>query len=221
VSNSEFIILNNNKIHSVTIKSDIDFYNVCVYITKLISSYENKVLLAIIRDNYDFLQESEQMFIRGEVLKKLKEDRKQADNLIFREVFDYLKSEKIMNIIGFITFRLSKYIQYLQELIDSEINEFLIDSEYEQLIEGLTVYTELQSPLVESIKITPMEDKIKVTDNNEKEILSLIGFDEVLLDVVLTLAPREIIINNSNSFKNKEMLNTLIRIYNNNIKLLN
>ena len=188
MSNSEFIILNNNKIHSVTIKSDIDFYNVCVYITKLISSYENKVLLAIIRDNYDFLQESEQMFIRGEVLKKLKEDRKQADNLIFREVFDYLKSEKIMNIIGFITFRLSKYIQYLQELIDSEINEFLIDSEYEQLIEGLTVYTELQSPLVESIKITPMEDKIKVTDNNEKEILSLIGFDEVLLDVVLTLA---------------------------------
>ena len=58
------------------------------------------------------------------------------------------------------------------------------------------MYIELQPPMAEVLNIIRLTDKYVLTDENNREVLTLSQFDDVLLDALLTLSPERLQIYN-------------------------
>ena len=216
-----FDIIDKNELKSVILSTKADFFNIEKEICDKIFFYEESIIKYILKHDYNFLTNNEQMFLQGEAKKKIDNKREVIKKSINKKLSDYIKCEKSINIKGFLTFRLKEYIKNIEDFILISVNDFIVKNEYNDLIEGLTMYAELQSPLIDLIKISQMNDCIIMTDLNGKEFFSLTGYDDILLDVLMTLSPREILVIDSEKFKNKELLNTIMKIYNNRVKLIN
>ncbi len=214
-------IIDGSDIEYVCLKTDEDIYNATeALFNKIVDEYEDKILYSLIKTNYSYMTKHEQMFIGSESKKKLVAAKDMLRIALSGYITDYIKEERLLNMAGFITFRLKEYVSYIEDVLAMAVNEFIMENEYKQLIDGLSIYTELQIPLIDLININQINDRIRITDLNQKEIFSLvIGFEDILLDVILTLSPQEIIIYNDEEFTNKEIINTIIKIYNNRVKL--
>ena len=54
----------------------------------------------------------------------------------------YIRENNSMIIDGFVYFRLKKYLEYLDEVVDNAVNKFIIEKEYREFISLLRVYIE-------------------------------------------------------------------------------
>lgn len=215
-------INNNCDVQEIVLNSDIEVSELAMELTNLIfSQYELIILEKILKKNYNYLEKGEQMFIKEECRRHLNKERKNIQKLIMNKIIDYLQTEHIINIEGFVAFRLQEYISEIENTLDFAVNELIVEREYEQLIDGLVLYIELQVPLIDTVNIVCDHDKYIVSDSKGNEIFTLIHYDDVLLDVILTLAPRSIIIIHSELFSNRELLDTLIKVFGSRVCFLN
>ena len=56
-------------------------------------------------------------------------------DLLINNILSYLKSSKSMILNGFLRFRIYDYINFLNDLVDSAVNEFFINKEYSEFID--------------------------------------------------------------------------------------
>lgn len=104
--------------------------------------------------------------------------------------------------------------------------ELIIQREYDEFIKLLKYFLDIQEPKIKEVYVTALDNgsyELKDVDDNKiyneyfmEDIISSYGsvnYDDLLMSTLITLAPRKIIINNSNSFTNKELLNTIIRVF--------
>jgi len=87
------------------------------------------------------------------------------------------------------------------------------EAEYLTLINYLTMYVNLQEALVDKIYVVSNENEYIILDVKQKEIFSVINYDDALLDVIITIAPKRIKICNADKFKNKELLRVIVSIF--------
>ncbi len=109
-------------------------------------------------------------------------------------------------------------------MVESEIrvlNEKHTNDEYSELIDFITLYVNMQEALIDKIKITLMDNKYVVLDSYGNTLFSLIEYDDALLDVVVTLAPKKIEIYNILKFKNRELIKTIINIFKERVEMYN
>lgn len=120
-------------------------------------------------------------------------------------VFTYLRENKSMILDGFVNFRLEAYCKTLEEVVDSAVNQYIIEKEYYEFINLLKLYIESKdtlSPMVhliytngESILLDQEKNTINLEDNifNAK-YLSDISFssNDYALNSLLTLLPKKI-----------------------------
>lgn len=106
---------------------------------------------------------------------------------------------------GFVNFRLDTYCKTLEEVVDSAVNQYIIEREYNEFIHLLQLYIESKdaiSPMVhliytngESILLNQEKNLINLQDNifNAK-YLSDISFssNDYALNSLLTLLPKKI-----------------------------
>ena len=93
------------------------------------------------------------------------------------------------------------------------LNNRYKNKEYSELINFVTLYVNLQEALINKILITVYNNKYIIMDSNKNILFSLIEYDDALLDVVVTLAPKKIEVYNILNFKNKELIKTIINIF--------
>lgn len=101
-------------------------------------------------------------------------------------------------------------------MIDSNIkvlNTNNINKEYSSLIDFITLYVNMQEALIDKISISVCDSKYIIRDSRNNILFSIIEYDDALLDVVVTLAPKKIEIYNILNFKNKELIKTIINIF--------
>lgn len=184
----------------------------------IIEKYENNIINAIIEKNYSCMSSSEQMFISKESKIKLIEHRTE----ILEYIIDKLKEFQGTQITthGFVFFRLKEYNIGIKNAVDSAVAEFITKREYEELINGLILYTEFQESVIDELNIVKLKNKYIVFENNGNEIVSVSKFDDILLDILLTLAPKKIYLYNPELFQNKNLLNTITRIFQNRISII-
>lgn len=205
--------------------------------SSILKFYEPSVVKRIISSDYFYFSDIEQIKIasicKNNLLNTEDDDILNRDKLITSSLFNYFKFNKSLILDGFINFRLTKYIEILDSIVDSSVNKFVIDKEYLEFIDLLKTYinskpyglniVHLIYNKSESILLDEFKDTISLDDNIlDTKYISDISFssNDYALNTLLTLLPQKIYIHLVNSIED-EFINTLKLIFNNRICICN
>ncbi len=190
----------------------------------IIEFYEEKLMKQLINYNYFYFDEYEK--------KKILENCMQIiDPEIYIEklseknnIKKYIRENNSMIIDGFVYFRLKKYLEYLDEVVDNAVNKFIIEKEYREFISLLRVYIESRASKYtllhliyingESVLLDEKRNIVSVSENiYNAKYLSDISFssNDFALNTLLCLLPQKLEIHLID--KEDEFINTLKLIF--------
>ncbi len=224
-SQNQFKIYKNITIHYRG-NNNNKFYN---FLTELIGEvviefYEEKILKQLINYNYFYFDEYEKNKILENCMQLIEPEMYNTKLLDNKNIKEYVKENKAMILDGFVYFRLRAYLEYLDEVVDSGVNQFVIEKEYREFISLLRVYVESKVPeynllhLIyingESILLDEKRNIVSVSENiYNAKYLSDISFssNDFALNTLLCLSPRRIEIHLIDD--EDEFINTLKLIF--------
>lgn len=234
-SQKQFKIYQNIIIHYQGEKDAKFVQFLCKLIEEVILKfYEEKIIKQFINYNYFYFNEYEKVQILKNCMQMIKtaeyKQKVKEKEIIKKEIKKYILENKSMVLDGFIYFRLKKYFQYLDELVDTSVNQFVIEKEYTEFINLLRIYVdskEAECELLhliynngESILLDNEKNVVSVSDNiYNAKYLSDISFssNDFALNTLLTLLPAKIEIHLIG--KEDEFINTLKLIFENRISI--
>ena len=224
-SQNQFKIYKNITIHYRG-NNNNKFYN---FLTELIGEvviefYEEKILKQLINYNYFYFDEYEKNKILENCMQLIEPEMYNTKLLDNKNIKEYVKENKAMILDGFVYFRLRAYLEYLDEVVDSGVNQFVIEKEYREFISLLRVYVESKVPeynllhLIyingESILLDEKRNIVSVSENiYNAKYLSDISFssNDFALNTLLCLLPKRIEIHLIDD--EDEFINTLMLIF--------
>ena len=224
-SQNQFKIYKNITIHYMG-NNNNKFYD---FLTELIGEvviefYEEKILKQLINYNYFYFDEYEKNKILENCMQLIEPEMYNTKLLDNKNIKEYVKENKAMVLDGFVYFRLKAYLEYLDEVVDSGVNKFIIEKEYREFISLLRVYVESKVPeynllhLIyingESILLDEKRNIVSVSENiYNAKYLSDISFssNDFALNTLLCLLPRRIEIHLIDD--EDEFINTLKLIF--------
>ena len=224
-SQNQFKIYRNITIHYVG-NNNNKFYD---FLTELIGEvviefYEEKMLKQLINYNYFYFDEYEKNKILENCMQLIEPEAYTTKLLDNKNIKEYVKENKAMILDGFVYFRLKAYLEYLDEIVDNGVNQFVIEKEYREFISLLRVYVESKVPeynllhLIyingESILLDEKRNIVSVSENiYNAKYLSDISFssNDFALNTLLCLLPRRIEIHLIDD--EDEFINTLKLIF--------
>ena len=160
--------------------------------------------------------------VRSEVIRSRWRSR------VWKRIMEHLENNDELVLEGFIRFRLKDFNHELEEAVDRAVDDLLIEKEYSEFIKLLRYFVEIQEPKVEEVHVLMGEDmKYTLLDsghhiiNNDmmedlaKEISEKeISHDDLLISSLITIAPLKITIHQFDRIQNKELLNTINKVFN-------
>ena len=224
-SQNQFKIYKNITIHYIG-NNNNKFYE---FLTELIGEvviefYEEKILKQLINYNYFYFDEYEKNKILENCMQLIEPEVYTTKLLDNKNIKEYVKENKAMVLDGFVYFRLKAYLEYLDEVVDSGVNKFIIEKEYREFISLLRVYVESKVPeynllhLIyingESILLDEKRNIVSVSENiYNAKYLSDISFssNDFALNTLLCLLPKRIEIHLIDD--EDEFINTLKLIF--------
>ncbi len=228
-SQKEFKIYHNIIIHYLG-ENNAKFCDfLCDLLEEVVNEfYKEKMIKQLINYNYFYFDEYEKGKILENCQQMLKSNEynqtQQEKRSTKKQILEYVLENKTMVLDGFVYFRLKKYFNYLDNLVDSSVNQFIIEKEYTEFISLLRVYVESKAPeystlhLIynngESILLDEEKNVVSVSDNiYNAKYLSDISFssNDYALNTLLTLLPRKIEIHLID--EEDEFINTLKLIF--------
>lgn len=126
---------------------------------------------------------------------------------VYRKAFLYLEQERTINVLGFVRFRLQEHWNELFELVESGIDEYLEDKQYQEFVELLRYFIAVQEVKQEVVHVVPSVDKpFHLYDKKGdrlwlEQLDSVLSMDEqkcrdedYLVSALVTLAPESIVL---------------------------
>ncbi len=234
-SQNKFKIYENVIIHYLG-KNSSEFYEfLCNLLQEVvIEFYEGKLIKQLINYNYFYFDEYEKNKIvencmglkDSEEYKILINDKGYIKN----KIKDYIIENKTIILDGFVYFRLKEYTKCLDNLVDTAVNQFVIEKEYTEFVDLLRIYVESRLPefsvlhLIynkgESILLDSQKNVVSVSDNiYNAKYLSDISFssNDYALNTLLTLLPEKIEIHLID--EEDEFINTIKLIFENRVSI--
>lgn len=170
--------------------------------------YENTIIKNLISLDYFYFSNYEQKSIFDICINNLNYDNSlDRMKLLETSFLEYLSANKSINLQGFINFRLYKYIQYLDSIVDMCVNKFIIDKEYIEFIHLLREYVHSSNSSTDSMHLIYKNVESILLDSNNQIIpsnkaifnapyLSDISFssNDYALNSLLTLLPNKLYI---------------------------
>lgn len=197
----------------------------------IIERYECRLLRRVLEEEYRELSPLQ----KREVLKSIElfsddpaigyRARKQA---VLLSIYDYLKEDTTMLIDGFVAFRLKEYESILSQLAKRLVEHYLTRKEYEEFISLLKYFVNVQEQRPEKTHIiigdsggyTLLDEQGEditapsFADFIEGEILlTEEAYDDLLISVLITLAPKTITVHNCLAIKNHELFSTISQVF--------
>ncbi|MCF8011369.1 MAG: putative sporulation protein YtxC [Clostridiales bacterium] len=199
--------------------------NIANEIYEIIINYWEKIILEkIIISTYYYFEPEERKIILSNALEYVRNNRsyysQERKDKILDEVNRYLDNNDYIVIDGFIRFRLKEYLQELYDAADKAVDDFLMEREYEEFIQLLKYFVEIQDPYVNQVNVLlNAEGVFELYDENEKSIdeeyikgcmiefiASDINYEDLLISSLISIAPREIVLH----FTPGESYNTVV-----------
>lgn len=236
ISIRKFKIYENVIIH-YTGENTSAFYNELSnnLVSLILNFYEEKLLKSIIKSNYFYFSEQEQESVLDKCLNYLLDkstiEYQVRIEHIYIAVLKYISNNKSMILSGFIHFRLSNYMKILDYVVDTFVNELVVDREYKEFINLLKSYVNSKPSNINTVHFIYKNTDSVILDSNYKKIpftddianlnyISDVSFSEndISLNTLLTLLPQKIIIHLEKA--SDEFIKTLICIFENRIELI-
>ena len=147
--------------------------------------------------------------------------------IILQKVIDFLQENQIINLEGFVRFRLKNYMQELEDHIDKAVEDFIMEKEYNEFIKLLRYFVDIQEAKIDIVNVIMSDggkyhiyDKMNSMINNDylEDIATEmadkdISYDDLLISSLITLAPKQIIIHYEGKLKSREILQTIKSIF--------
>lgn len=214
-SKNEFKIYQNVIIHYEGKDEESFSYFLSELITEVILEfYEEKLIYQILNYNYFYFDEYERIQICDNCMNTIENDYMEvAENrkninrkqMIQKALLSFIQESKSMILDGFVNFRLKEYMSYLDNIVDTAVNQFIIEKEYNEFINLLKIYIDSKPAECEilhliyingeSILLDADKNIVSVSENilNSK-YLSDISFssNDFALNTLLTLLPAKV-----------------------------
>jgi len=227
-NNAKYVLAN------LKLSDDKDIVSIFISeITKALSevindNFKNDFIKKLVRENCDYFDYNEQ----SEIIKRTKKvfDKNNLyKEKIFNKLLEFLKENNIVNITGFIKFRLKDCILELEEVIDEIIDDYLIEKEYKNFIRLLKYFVEIQEPKSDLVHVITKDKGFYLLDGNLNKIKHdfLIDFkdeiinneidkNDLLISILISIAPKKVVIHSKDKL-DVETISTLKNVFENKI----
>ena len=205
----------------------------------IIDLYEENIIKNLIKSEYFYFEPLERQKIVNITCENLYEAEEAIYksearfNMIFTNIYNYLKTNHSIILKGFLTFRLKNYFDALLEQVDKSVTKYIVEKEYAEFVSLLKTYVNSEKSLCTEVHliyhnhIPILLDKskkiIQLEDNllNSK-YLSDITFSskDYALNTLLNLIPEKIYLHLANE-NSDEFINTIKLVFENRIAFCN
>ncbi len=197
----------------------------------IIDRYESRMMKQILEEKHKDLS----VVAKREILKNIEScsddpelgyaARKQA---VLLSVYDYLKEDRMMLLDGFVAFRLKDYEALLESLCQRLREQYFAKREYEDFVALLKYFVGIQEnrPELVQIMIRPAGGYVLLDEKGEdmtaesfaeflegEFLLTEEAYDDLLLSVLITLAPKNILLHGRENVTNRELFHTILRVF--------
>ena len=177
----------------------------------IIDLYEENIIKDLIKSEYFYFEPLE----RQQIANITREDLYEVEeavykpekrfNMIFKNLYNYLKTNHSIVLKGFITFRTKNYFEALLEQVDKSVNKYIVEKEYAEFIALLKIYVNSEKSSCSEVHLVYHNCKPILLDKNKMVIqieddllnskyLSDITFssNDYALNTLLNLIPQKI-----------------------------
>ena len=209
-----------------------DFYNTFSNLLSvfIIEHYENSFIQQQLNFDFFYFSPDEKKEIQKNTINNLNltSNAKQKRNILNNSIQEYFMQNSTCILEGFINFRLYNYKNFINLILESSINDYIIKKEYSEYINLLSEYISIQEPQSNSIHLI-YSDNIKlilddskniITDTSNSQVyLSDISFsnNDFILNALLSLLPQKLYIHLNNTEDN--FIKFLKQIFKNRVTL--
>ncbi|GAA3402394.1 putative sporulation protein YtxC [Paenibacillus hodogayensis] len=142
-------------------------------------------------------------------------------------LFQYLEQNTIINIVGFIRFRLTDYMNELREVAEYAIDEFIMDQQYQEFISLLKYFVYIQETKIPVAHLmhhggnefTLYNDQMNPIDTAEFDGFTLelldkeINFEDMIVSTLISVSPQKIVIHTRDP--EEQVIKTIMQIFEN------
>lgn len=209
ISKHSFKVFDNIVIHYVGESADVFYKNLSdILYSQIIEYFEPCLVKRLLNQNYFYFDESDKKIILDEY-ELLKErgiyDEAIVKKIIYTELRSFLPVNKCIVLSGFVNFKVPAYIQYLENMINESVNQYLIDKEYIRFVNLLKNYVQTQVPCGECYHLIYTnsnaillsgDGNLVDLENFKSRYVSDISFskNDLILNTLVSKVPRKIVI---------------------------
>lgn len=208
----------------------------------IVSDKEEELLRALIMKEFDYKQDQDISSILSYYRQMLQMEMtdeyfEQRDMVLRRKekirqaIGSFLQENTVLNIEGFIRFRLNEYTEELREIAEYAIDEFLMDQQYREFISLLQYFVYIQEakiPLAhlihkggnEFLLLNEQMEKIDTTGDTTLTIEMLekdINFEDVIVSTLISVSPQLIYIHTRDP--DVQIIQTISQIFENRVEI--
>ncbi len=191
----------------------------------IVSRYKSELILKYVRNNFDAdIIRFNDRIVDKSVKSTMLLDEIYSKKIIVKKLTDYIKENSCISVKGFVSFRIAEYKRLVESIVFDTVDEIYVEREYTEFLQLLKAYIDNSVPMVDllhvyvqnNLKISlynfKMEEiEVKLEDMDSTEFF--LTKDDLLVSVLISLAPKRIIWHNNSNFKNTSLINTLNEIF--------
>ncbi len=203
----------------------------------IIEEWETLLIGKIIREKFYYYNEEEKEAILNKTKKMLNPaglnsyHQHQRKEKVMQRILEYLELSKNLIVEGFISFRLKDYQEELELIVNTAVDELLMEKEYQEFIRLLKYFVEIQEPRIEKVQIVFKNNgKFSLLDEKDKPIKhecldglmidlieNEINYEDLLISALITLAPQGLILHKESEVESNETIKTIEKVFGNRV----
>ena len=133
--------------------------NIAYVLSKqIIDNFEHSIIVDIIDKNYEGFYENEKEYIAEKLYSRIELSKESRRIHIEQKLTEYFRKEYIINIRGFIKFRLKDYRCMLEKMVDDAVEKYVSEREYFEFIGLIKEYIRSQKTGLDMLNIITNSD---------------------------------------------------------------
>lgn len=198
--------------------SDEELSEYCLNLSIFIGiAYLRKTIINIIKYDFFYFSASEQKLLLNNSVKDFDIDI--TTEYIYYQLKRWFSENNKLNLDGFVTFRLKKYHDYIYVIVQENADKLIVEIEKAQIINYFKTQLNQQLPYIDTIYIYSNDNCYKILNESYENIVSINHCDELLLNVIISIAPINIYFHGE--CDNPAFFDTLTSVFENRLKLMN
>lgn len=195
--------------------------------------YVKKSLIGVINKNYDYLTQNDKREVCGLAIKNILNDNiedKSKLEFVRDKLKEFLLNSDILNVQGFINFRLNDLEYVIEDMVEESIQDYLLEIEYMEFINMLKFFVSVQKSKYNKAEVM-YDDNIYIYGDGNDITEECIGYfeddnvycetiDDFLLNSLITIAPYKIIIIEKGKKISDDLKKTLLGVFENKIQII-